>query len=325
MSPLQPENCMKLIKSATSYRIHLPQQGADLAELCEKKPFRELAPSDFAGSGFIEPVEGEGLVLSFGGGYAFAVRYDEKIVPAAVTTQEAKKRITQLEEEYGRRLGRKERQQIREEVFHDLTLRALTRTQEITSFFLPEHKLLIVPTTSKKLADVVTANLCRVMESVKATTIYVSSVKGSLTTYLKSHLGGDESDDYEKDFPFDFGNQVRLKSEGRSFAFALSEDIEEARQGIEEAVAHGAEVTDIELFDGVTRFRLTQDFKLKGIDNGEPTDAKDFDCHLDLWKHEAAIQSRAAACVINALCELLDFKDLAGEVEKEGEAEEAFA
>jgi recombination associated protein RdgC len=315
---------MKLIKSATSYRIHLPQRGEDLAELCKKKPFRELAPSDFAGAGFVEPVEAEGLVVPFVGGYAFAVRYDEKIVPAAVTNQETKKRVAQLEEQQDRRIGRKERQQIREEVFHDLVLKALTRTQQITCFFLPEHKLLIVPTTSQKLADIVTSELCRVMESVKATTIYVSSVKGSLTTYLKAKLNLTEDDDYEKVFPFDFGRQVRLQSEGRSFTFALSETLDEALQGVEEALDHGAQVTEVELFDGTTRFRLTKDFKLKAIDCGESADSKDFS-YLELWQHEAEVQTQAVAAVINALCEALDFKDPAEEAQQEKAGEEAFA
>lgn len=93
---------------------------------------------------------------------------------------------------------------------------------------------------------------------------------------------------------------------------------------MEEALAHGAQVTEVELFDGTTRFRLTKDFKLKAIDCSEPADSKDF-THLELWKHEAEVQTLAVAAVINALCKALDFKDPAEEAQQEKAGEEAFA
>jgi recombination associated protein RdgC len=316
---------MHLIKSATSYRIHLPQNSGDLAELCAKKPFVELAPSDFAGAGFVAPLEGN-LTASFEGGYAFSVRYDEKIVPASVTNAEAKKRIAELEEAQDFRMGRKERQRVREEVFHDLTLRALVRTQVVTSFFLPEHNLLLVPTTSKKLAYIVTRELCRVMESVKATTIYVSSVKASLTTQLQGYLMDAEIREEGDTIltHFTVGTRCQLRTEeGRRYTFVLTEDLEEANAGIQEAMDAGAQVSELELFDGTARFRLGQDFKLKGIDTGDPAESSSFDDHVELWKHEAAVQTRAVAAVVNALCEVLDFKDPAEKVAAPNES--AFA
>ena len=42
-------------------------------------PFAELAPSAFSIAGFVPPLANGSIVETFDGGYAFAVRYDEKI------------------------------------------------------------------------------------------------------------------------------------------------------------------------------------------------------------------------------------------------------
>jgi len=301
---------VKLIKSASVYQAHLPQSINALEEHLSAKPFVELGATDFAGAGFVPPVEVTGaLAVSFEGGYAFAVRYDEKIVPASVTSAEAKKRITAEEEECGFRLGKKRRQEIREYTFHDLLTRALTRTKVVQCYFVPTSNLLIVPTTSKKLADTITGELVKVMGSLKATTIYVSEAKASLTTRLSSYLAHDYED--QPVGAFEVGSKCKLRSsDGRRFSFDLSADLIEANDGIQEAVRGGGLIEEIELLGGDMSFRLTSDFKLKGIDPGvEPAKAGDFDDALDLWQHEASIQVAAVDRVVRAVCELLDYKE----------------
>lgn len=303
---------MKLIKSASVYQAHLPQSINALEEHLSAKPFVELGTSDFAGAGFVPPAEGQpDLVVPFHGGYAFAVRYDEKIVPASVTTAEAKKAIAAEEEECGFRLGKKRRQELRESTFQNLVARALTRTKVVQCYFVPTSNLLIVPTTSKKLADTITGELVQVMGSIKATTIYVSEAKASLTTRLSSYL--DEVNDRE-DPPFGsfkVGSKCKLRSsDGRRFSFDLGADLTEARDGINEAVRVGSQIEEIELLDGDLAFRFTADFKLKGIDLGtEPSKADAFDDALEHWKHEAGIQADAVHRIVIEVCALLDYKE----------------
>lgn len=315
---------MQLIKAATVYRAYMPQAPETLEEHLEAKPFVELSASDFSGAGFVPPVEGDArLVVTFEGGYAFALRYDEKIVPASVTTAEAKKAIEAEEETLGFRLGKKRRQEIRENTFRNLLVRALTRTKVVQCYFVPTENLLIVPTTSKKLADIVTSELVRVMGSLKATTIYVSEAKGNLTTRLLNYLSGD----YEDEHPFgnlEVGSRCKLRSpDKRRFAFDLSEDLIEAREGIEEAARVQGQIEEIELLDAGLSFRFTSDFKFKGIDFGtEPAKAGDFDSAFDLWKHEAGIQVQATTRVVLQVCDLLDYKEPAPTVETEDPPED---
>lgn len=301
---------MKLIKAATTYRAHLPQALENLEDHLGTKPFVELGTYDFAGAGFVPPVEGQpDLVMPFHGGYAFAVRYDEKIVPASVTSAEAKKAVAAEEEECGFRLGKKRRQEIRESTFQNLVARALTRSKVIQCYVVPTDNLLIVPTTSKKLADTVTSELVRVMGSLKATTIYVSEAKASLTTRLSSYLAHDYED--QPFGNFEVGSKCKLRSsDGRRFSFDLGADLIEANDGIQEAVRGGCLIEEIELLDGDMSFRFTADFKLKGIDLGaEPSKADEFDDALEHWKHEAGIQVNAVHRIVTEVCALLDYKE----------------
>ena len=305
---------MKLLPASITYKCAMPRIAANLAELIDKLPFVELSPSDFNGIGFIEPIQHEGLVLTFDGGYAFALRYDEKIVPASAVKAETKKRSSKIKEEQGFKPGRKQTKEIREAVQAELTHRALTKSKVIQCFYIIEHNLLMLPTTSKSLADRVMARIVKAMCSLEATTIYLSTAKSSLTTRLMRYL----ESDYDSFGDFIVGSKCKLcGSDGEKFSFDLSQSLSGANQGLREAVAGGALVSEIELRTGAITFRLTEEFRLKGISmQDDGAGSEEFDSELDHWKHEAAVQTRFITEAINDLCELLGYKesDLCGKV-----------
>lgn len=297
---------MKLIKAATVYRCVMPD-AATLETHLSELAFAELSPSDYAGAGFVAPTINGTLVESFEGGYAFAVRYDEKIIPASVTNAEAKKRIAEIEEQQDRRLGKKERNEIREETFHTLKLKALTRSNTVKCFYVPASQLLIVPTSSRAMADVITGSLVKVMGSLKATTIYVSEAKNGLTTRLTAYLDGDNGAFDE----FSVGRQCKLKAhEGEKFSFDLSENLSSATEGLREAIGiHGAKVKEIALIADELTFRLTDDFQIKGVAfPAAEVPADGYEDAVAEFKHEASVQTTMFASVVSNLCDMLDYQ-----------------
>lgn len=298
---------MKLIKSAAIYKCIMPT-ASELAVHVMERPFEEIDPSAFAGAGFVPPLANGPYIEPFEGGYAFAVRYDEKIIPATVTTAEANKQIAELEDKNQRKLSRAERNEIREQTFTTLKLKALTRTRLVTCFYVPKSELLIVPTSSSSLADTVTKLLVSVMGSVKATTIYVSDAKNGLTTRLSAYIDGDVSAFDE----FSVGTRCKLTSmEGRKYSFDQPENLYSATEGLREAI-HGndAKVTEIELVGDALQFRLTDKFKIKSVvfkDAPPPDDEAEMDA-VGRFKHEAAVQTALFAEAVNNLCKLLDYK-----------------
>ncbi len=297
---------MKLIKAANVYRCVMPD-AATMENNMAERPFVELAPSDYSGAGFIPPTISGTFTESFEGGYGFAVRFDEKIIPASVTNAESKKRIAEIEEQQDRRLSKSERNEIREETFHTLKLKALTRSKTLTCLYVREHQLLIVPTTSATMADVVTGLLVQVMGSLKATSIYVSEAKNGLTTRLTAYLDGQTAAFDE----FSVGKRCKLQTKsGQKFSFDLSENLNSAVAGLREAISvHNAKVTEIALIADSVEFRLNDSFQIKGVTfplSEPPPDG--FPDAVAEFQHEAAVQSLMFASVVNDLCTLLDYK-----------------
>lgn len=297
---------MKLIKSASIYKCVMPSVSALSVHVAEK-PFEEIDLSAFSGAGFVSPLPHGPLIEPFEGGYAFAVRYDEKIIPAGVVTTEANKAIEEQEAKLDRRLTRPERNEIREHTFTILKLKALTRTKQVTCFYRYSEELLIIPVSSQSLADIITKLLVSVMGSVKATTIYVSDAKNGLTTRLSAYIDGDVSAFDE----FSVGTRCKLTSmEGRKYSFDLPENLYSATEGLREAI-HGndAKVSEIELVGDALNFRLTDNFKIKGIvfkDIEAPADG--YEDSVAQFKHEASVQTLIFADAVMNLCKLLDYK-----------------
>lgn len=294
---------LKLIKQASAYKVELPNAAATATHL-STLPFEELAPSMPAGSGFVKIASHNEYVVSFEGGYAFALRYAEKVVPGSVVKDELEKRATHFGEVEGYKPGRKMLRELRELVVAELNATALVRTKTVNCYYHVADQLLILPTISRKLKDAVMNQLVRAIESVKSTTIHVSTAKGSLTTRLQAHLDG-------SGWPFDefgVGDRLILVGPGGKSSFDL-ENLDHANAGIKEAIDSGAQVSEIELaLLGVT-FRLSQDFLLKGITFGDEAfeyDAADMDAD-QVFEHEASVQLLFVSKIINRLCDLFDY------------------
>lgn len=300
------------IKAARSYRMELPNV-AFLNEHFETLLFRDLAPTDPFGIGFVAPTESGSLVVptTDPGIAVFAVRYDEKILPAAVIKAEVAKTIADIYEREGRRVGRKEACDIRETVLPSLLAKSHTKTTVIRCFYNYRAKLLIVPTASKKYADAVTSLMVKAIESIKATTIYVAGANGSLTSRLSNELFDIGDLGFET---FDLSGKCVLKdAEGGKVAIDLF-SLNEAAQAVQEAMGRGATVEEIglEFATGVT-FRLTKDFVLKGIkwsDEAMPKDDQDDDVDADYsTRNDMAAEVFVITRIVDDLCKMLGYKE----------------
>ena len=296
---------LKLIKQASVYKVVLPTMDA-MVEHLATIPHTDLTPSAASGSGFVKLASHGDYCAPFHGGYAFALRYDEKIVPGSVVKDELAKWIERFKEREGYTPGRKEQRDMREQVVAGLNAVALVRSKTVTCYYHEESQLLIVPTISRKLKDAVMGQLVRAVESMKSTTIHVSTAKGSLTSRLVSHMA-DTSAAFDN---FDVGDRVSIVGPNGKSTFDMT-DLTDAADGIDEAFAAGGQVSELGLLLNGVDFRLTQDFLLKGIVFGEAEGADDagegFDDPAAEFEHEAGVQVLLVTQIITALCCLFDY------------------
>lgn len=297
---------MNAIKSAIVYRAEIPVDPTALHNHLTEEHFTPPLSTELVSSGFVAPSEGCSLVAEFPGGLAFRVRIDEKILPASVVKAEVQKVVDSIMRTQDRKPGKKERAEIKENVMIDLAQRALVRTTaSITCFYHAETKTLIVPTTSKRIADVCTSLLVKAVGSVKTETLNISGVKHGLTTRLKQYLddvGGDAFGDFS---PCD---EVALQdTQNRKVAVKMAY-LPNARQALEEALCAGFSVTSMGFHYKGIDFRLTYDFRLRGIHMPETCESEE-----TTWESETAAQVEAVVAIVSHLIELLSYQPEAAE------------
>ena len=298
---------MKLIKAAITYKATIPTDVAALSAHLAEKPFTECMDMELRSVGFVLPTdESTGLVQTFPGGLAFRVRIDEKIIPSATVKAEVEKQVAAIKASTGRKVGKKERAEIKDGVMLDLCRRALVKTKaSVTCFYDIANGYLIVPTASKSIADICTSLLVQAVGSVKTETINVAEVKHGLTTRLQKWL----ADDDEAFGDFQPCDDVALSAEGRKITVKMS-SFQLARKGLEEAITSGFQVTSIGFHFAGMDFRLTSDFHLKGITFAEHELPEEEE---SLWAADAAVQVKKVSSAINELAALLSYKEEAKE------------
>lgn len=297
---------MKLINSALTYRISLPAAQA-LAQQLPNLLFCAMPEGgeDLMTYGFVMPAHADDFVLPFEGGYAFAFRYDDKIIPATVVSSETAKRIQQIEQAEHRRVGRQEVFEIRESTTLQLRRKALMRSKVITCFYRPAERLLIVPTSNEKMAGLIVGALVKAIGAAKTETIHVSEARGSLTTRLTAYLDGDLS----AFDGFSVGNACKLQTiDGKAVSVKMDESLSEARQGLQESIAQGGNVTEIALFAHDVHFRLSHTFAIKGVKFANAIEDDADDQHA-VHCNEYAVRTLQLANVIEDLCELLGYQE----------------
>lgn len=294
---------MKLIKSAIVYKAQIPVDAATLHNHLSERAFQPPLQLQARSAGFVPPTEGDRLVAEFGGGLAFSVRVDDKVVPGSTWKSRTEERVAEIQKETGRKVGRKQRREIKDQVYTVLLAQALTKTTAvIPCFYESVSGFLIVATTSKKLADLCVSQLVHAVGSVKTETIHVSDVKHGLTTRLQKWLDSEGDDEVFAGFhPCD---EAALVQEKRKVSVRMT-SLQAARAGLEEALLSGFSVTSLGFALADMEFRLTSDFHLKGISFVEDADPSS----EELWGAAAALQVRHVGEVVSRLCELLGYKE----------------
>lgn len=88
-----------------------------------------------------------------GGAILLCLRRQEKVIPAAVVNETLKERVEALEAKESRRVGRKEKLTIKEEILSELTPRAFVRSSFTWGYISPADKLVVIDASSAKKAD----------------------------------------------------------------------------------------------------------------------------------------------------------------------------
>ncbi len=152
-----------MFKSLIAYRIS-PLWPADLAAIEEafaKVPFIECGATQQKSAGWVPP-RGEAhgaLVECIGGQWIARLMTETKSVPGDVLARRVKEKAARIEQETGRKPGRNESKELKDEAMLDLLPMAFTKQASTWVWIDPTARLLVLDTSSQGRADEVVSML----------------------------------------------------------------------------------------------------------------------------------------------------------------------
>lgn len=304
------------MKNVITFSTKLP----NLYELEDKLKEGLLPPlTDLTATvhGFIPHPWGDGarLVLPFEGGYSFALQTDEKIIPLTLVASKVNAKIKAELAESGREgVTRKEKQIFKEQVYTELLPNALHKSKVVIAYYNPEAELLMLDTSSDGAASNVIRMLIRTLGSLKTTTIHISDLKFGLQKRLEFYLNEELMEGVDPLKGFVVGTDVKMVGpDNEKVSFSNLDDIFSRRDDILNLIENNYQVTELALRQGVTSFRLSSDFIIKGVKQATD-ETGGFESAYEQFQHETAVKMALITAIIHGLCDLLGY---AKEVEQD--------
>ncbi|NBK54570.1 recombination-associated protein RdgC [Pseudomonas aeruginosa] len=181
------------------YRLTQPidTTASALESALASKPARPCASQELTTYGFAPPV-GKGdapLVREANGFWLICCRKEEKILPGSVVNEALKEKVEEIEETQQRKVYKKERDQLKDEIVQTLLPRAFTRRKRTFAAIMPAQGLVIVDTATAKAAEDLLSTLREALGSLPVRPIATKvSPTATMTEWLRSqetNAGGD--------------------------------------------------------------------------------------------------------------------------------------
>lgn len=251
-----------MFKNVIVYRIG-PGWSATMAQMEEgldPERFVACGASQEKSIGWTEP-RGEAhgpLVESVGGQLILKLKIETRSLPGSVITRKAKERIAHIEATTGRKPGKKETREIKEDIKLELLPMAFTKESSVLIWIDPDANLLVIDAGSQARADEVVTMLVKCLAGLAVTLI---NTKVSPTAAMSDWLVTQEAP-----AGFSVDRECELKAADESKAVVRYSrhplDNEEVKQHVEA----GKLPTRLALtWDSRVSFVLTESLQLKKI------------------------------------------------------------
>lgn len=179
-------------KNLLSYRLtqEVPFEAEALEGALASKPARPCASQELTTYGFVAPFgkgEDAPLVHVSGEFMLIAARKEERILPSSVVNDAVKEKVEEIEAEQMRKVYKKERDQIKDEIIQAFLPRAFIRRSMIFAAIAPRLGMILVNSASAKRAEDLLSTLREVIGSlpVRPATVKIAP-SATLTDWVKS-------------------------------------------------------------------------------------------------------------------------------------------
>ena len=189
----------------------------ELDQKLEALAFRPCGSHEEFTFGWTPPLgkASQSLVHKTNGYMMLCVKKEERVLPASVLNEMLQEKIAEQEELHARKLSKKERAELKDELVFDLLPRAFTFSRKIYAYIDPQGGWLIVNAASAKSAEDLVSLLRKSLGSLPA--IPLSTVEkpiATMTQWLLNNKIADDvtiEDECELRSPEEAGGIVRCK------------------------------------------------------------------------------------------------------------------
>lgn len=177
---------MNWFKNAICYRFEPADDFTEerLEKTLQEKPFVPCGRHEVSRSGWTSPTGplSDSPVFSSNGYILISYLVEEKILPSSVIRDEMDERIRVIEENEARKVYRKERQQMKDDITLELLPRAFTRRHRTRALLMPQQGWILVDVGSFKRAEDLLSALREALGSLIVRPLEVNQAPSSVMT-----------------------------------------------------------------------------------------------------------------------------------------------
>lgn len=248
--------------------LHVLRLGAEfninpeaLHTALEGKPFVGCGKEQREASGWVAPLgrSGTQLVHAANGCILLTLAHQEKLLPASVIREELDAVVAEIEEKEHRKVGKREKQDLRDEIEFELLPQAFTRTRKLDAWLDPHQGWMVINTASTTQGERLTHWLRNTLGSLPVTPPQLDMSPGVLMTRWLS-------DDRHLPAPFALGEECELRSQGEEQSVAVFKRHELNAEAVQANLAAGKTVSRLGLvWDDKISFILGDDFSMRRV------------------------------------------------------------
>ena len=265
------------------FRFPTTHDFSQLDALLPEAALKPVGPLELSSRGFVPPFGRgeEALSHHIGDAVWLTVGGEDKLLPGSVVNDLLARKVAEIEDKEGRKLGGRARKRLKDDLLHELLPRAFVKGSRTDALLDLEHGFLAVDTSSRKTAEAVASEIRRALGSFPA---IPPNAEVAPRSVLTGWIAGEPLPD-----GLALGEECELKDamEGGAVVKAQNQDL--LSDEIAKHLEAGKQVTKLALnLDDHLSFVLGEDLvvrKLKflegAVDQLESTEREDLHAELD--------------------------------------------
>lgn len=250
-------------KNLLLYRLHGDQELSQeaLEEALQAHKSTPLGNADARRLGWTAPAgrAGHGQLLhEMQGQRLISALRQERLLPASVVKEEVDEQVAEIEAAEGRKVSRKEKTALKEQVTETLLPQAFVRSQKVDVWWDTRHQLIGVNVSSRTKAEDILDLLRETLGSLKVTPLAAKTLPlRAMTAWL--------NDTSTRPNDMQLGDQVELKAKGDD-SVLRARQVDLDSDDIQQLLASDRQASKLALsIEGRLSFVLHEDLAIKGL------------------------------------------------------------